>query len=93
MKPKPFSADFKIKVVLEALSERMTMTELAQKYELHPNRIGAWKREFLAHAAEVFKQAGKQDQQKGKEDQTEKLYRKIGQLQIENDFLKKNLLR
>jgi len=41
MKPNTFSADFKTQVALEAVSERMTMTELAQKYELHPSRIGA----------------------------------------------------
>jgi len=91
MKPNTFSADFKIQVVLEAVSEHVTMTDLAQKYELHPNRIGAWKQEFLVHTAEVFKPAGKQDQQKGNEAQIEQLYRKIGQLQIETDFLKKML--
>ena len=84
-----FSADFKTKVVLESLSERLTATELAQKYELHPNQIAQWKREFLDHASEVFK-SGKQDQQQSQEDVSQ-LYRKIGQLQVENDFLKKGL--
>lgn len=84
-----FSADFKTKVVLEALSERLTATELAQKYELHPNQIAQWKREFLDHAAEVFK-TGKKDQRQSQEDVSQ-LYRKIGQLQVENDFLKKGL--
>ena len=81
--------DFKTKVVLEALSERLTATELAQKYELHPNQIAQWKREFLDHAAEVFK-TGKKDQQQSQEEVAQ-LYRKIGQLQVENDFLKKGL--
>ncbi|MBM3163314.1 MAG: transposase [Chlorobi bacterium] len=88
-----FSAEVKTKVVLEALSERMTATELAQKYEIHPNQIALWKREFLDHAADVFK-SGKQEQQEQQQSQEDiaRLYRKIGQLQVENDFLKKNLL-
>ena len=86
-----FSAEFKTKVVLEALSERSTSAELAQKYELHPNQIAQWKREFLDHASDVFKHYGKTEQQQSDEDAAQ-LYRKIGQLQVENDFLKKSLL-
>ncbi|PWW82167.1 hypothetical protein CR164_07490 [Prosthecochloris marina] len=86
-----FSAEFKTKVVLEALSERLTASELAQKYEIHPNQIAQWKREFLDRAAEVFERSGKPEQQQSEEDATQ-LYQKIGQLQIENDFLKKKLL-
>jgi len=41
-------------VVLEALNERLTLSELAQKYELHPNQITLWKREFLDRAPDVF---------------------------------------
>ncbi|ASQ90922.1 hypothetical protein CHL67_08310 [Prosthecochloris sp. GSB1] len=84
-----FSPEFKTKVVLEALSERMTATQLAQKYELHPNQITQWKREFLDHAAEVFT-SGKHEQDRSQEEMAQ-LYRKIGQLQVENDFLKKGL--
>ena len=84
-----FSAEFKTKVVLEALSERLTATQLAQKYELHPNQIAQWKRDFLDHATDVFK-SGKQEQQQSQEEVAQ-LYRKIGQLQVENDFLKKGL--
>lgn len=84
-----FSADFKTKVVLEALGERLTATELAQKYDLHPNQIAQWKREFLDRATEVFK-SGKKDQQQSQEDVSQ-LYKKIGQLQVENDFLKEGL--
>ncbi|MDT9547428.1 MAG: transposase [Chlorobium phaeovibrioides] len=54
-----FSAEFKTKVVLEALRERFTLTELAQKHEIHPNQITLWKREFLKKAPEVFSRADK----------------------------------
>lgn len=86
-----FSADFKSKVVIEALKERSTIEELAKKYEVHPTQINTWKREFLGKASSLF--SDKNDQQnKRNEVDTEKLYAQIGQLKVENDFLKKNLL-
>lgn len=50
-----FTASFKTKVVLEALKERQTVQELAEKHKLHPNQISAWKKEFLANAEQAFK--------------------------------------
>ena len=85
-----FSADFKAKVVLEALKERSTIEELARKYELHPTQINTWKKEAVTNLAAVFG-AGKEEGAADLEKQTEKLYAKIGQLEVENDFLKKNL--
>ena len=85
-----FSADFKAKVVLEALKERITIEELARKHELHPTQINTWKREAIANMASVFGH----DKAEGQADaaqQTEKLYAQIGQLKVENDFLKKKL--
>ena len=46
MKRRKFTSKFKTKVVLESLKERQTVAELAQKYEIHPTQISAWKREF-----------------------------------------------
>ena len=85
-----FSADFKAKVVLEALRERSTIEELARKYELHPTQINTWKKEAVARMSTVFGTA-KGDEAADHEKQTEKLYAQIGQLKVENDFLKKNL--
>jgi len=85
---KKHSAGFKTKVVLEALQERETIQELAKKYEIHPNQISTWKSRFLAGANIVFEQGiGKADDEKERSE----LYKKIGQLQVENDFLKKVL--
>ncbi len=47
-------AEFKSKVVLEALKERSTIEELAKKHEVHPTQINTWKREFLSEATSVF---------------------------------------
>jgi transposase-like protein len=85
-----FSAEFKAKVVLEALKDRITIEELARKHELHPTQINTWKREAIANMAFVFS-GDKSEGHVDIERQTEKLYAQIGQLKVENDFLKKKL--
>lgn len=87
-----FSAEFKAKVVLEALKERNTVEELAKKYELHPNQIHSWKKEFLNNAASVFSNEEKRKEDKKlTEEEREKLYAQIGQQKVEIDWLKKKL--
>ncbi|MFN3188817.1 MAG: transposase [Candidatus Paceibacteria bacterium] len=86
-----FSSAFKTKVVLEALKERSTLSELSQKYEIHPNQIASWKREFLEKAEHVFEQSRGSTKEKDLEKQRDNLYRQIGQLKVENDWLKKKL--
>lgn len=85
-----FTADFKAKVVIEALKERSTAEELSKKYEIHPTQINAWKREFLSKASAVFSDKS-ETEDKQQEADKEKLYAQIGQLKVENDFLKKKL--
>lgn len=86
-----FSAEFKAKVVIEALKERSTIEELARKYELHPTQINAWKKEAMGNMSAVFKGA-KPEEAEADEKVTEKLYAQIGQLKVENDWLKKKVL-
>jgi transposase len=83
-----FTATFKTEVVLEALKERKTMSELAQQFDLHPNQIATWKREFLQGAVSVFESAVDAEREALKQKQDE-LFQQIGKLQVENDFLKK----
>jgi transposase-like protein len=83
-----FTGAFKAKVAIEALKERESLAELSKHYEVHPNIISKWKRDFLENSANVFDHQSKEQE---KEIDVEKLYAKIGQLEIENDFLKKNL--
>ena len=84
-----FSAEFKTKVVLETLKERLTVSELSQKYQIHPHQINTWKKEFKQKASLVFssKSAGTPDNAKEKDT----LYKIIGQQKLEIDFLKKAL--
>ncbi len=54
MTRRKFTSSFKTKVVLEAIKERSSLAELAQKYELQPTQISAWKKDFLESASDVF---------------------------------------
>jgi transposase-like protein len=88
MQRKKYSAAFKAKVALELVKEHKTLNEVATKYGVHPNMITKWKKQLLDHLPELFSKNG----QKGEQD-TEKLieslYQKIGQLEVEVDWLKK----
>ncbi len=87
-KRKKYTSGFKTKVVLEALQERETIQEMARKYDLHPTQISNWKSQFLSEASGVFeKGVTKSDEEKEKTE----LFKKVGQLQMEVDFLKKVL--
>ena len=83
-----FSVVFKTKVAIEALKERETLAELSKRFEVHPNIISKWKQEFLEHSTEIFEKRTKKTEL---EIDVGQLFSKIGQLEMENDFLKKNL--
>jgi len=92
MTRKKFTSRFKTKVVLEALKERMTNQELAQKFDIHPQQISTWKRDFLTGAEDVFSKGKKKSSKSDQELREEKLLQMIGQQKVEIDFLK-NALR
>ena len=54
---KKYSAEFKLKVVLEVLKGEKTAGELAGKFEVHPLVLGGWKRHFKATAAQIFEKS------------------------------------
>lgn len=82
------SGAFKAKVALEALQEKKTVAELAAEYELHANQISAWKKQMLENSSKIFEQpvTEKEDPE---EKLKEELYKQIGQLRVENEWLKK----
>jgi transposase len=85
-----YSAEFKAKVAIDALKEQKTLSELAQFYQIHPNQITTWKKEFLEHASQIFEKGNRRP----KDDvEVSKLFDAIGQLKIENDWLKKSYCR
>lgn len=87
---KRFSKEFKAKVALEALKGEKTIAELASEYKVHTTQVTAWRKQLKESAAEVF---GNSHSKELKEQQelAERLYKNIGQLQVENDWMKKNL--
>jgi transposase len=82
-----FSSAFKARVAIAALKERESLAELSKRYEVHQRVISKWIMVFLEKSAAVFDT--KSDEEPGVD--PEKLYAKIGQLEVENDFLKKSL--
>ncbi len=90
MKRRKFTSKFKTKVVLESLKERQSLSELGQKYELAPTQISKWKKEFLANAESIFDNGTKSPKSEAEEEK-DRFLKTIGQLKVENDFLKKAL--
>jgi putative transposase len=85
---KQYEASFKAKVALEALKGEKTMAQLASEYDVHPNQIGRWKTELLEKLPELFSDRRKRVD-KDREETEAELYRQIGQLKVELDWLKK----
>jgi len=91
MTRKKYTSKFKAKVVLESLKERSSVAEMAQKFDLAPQQIHLWKRGFLSGAESVFESKTKSIKSQAEEEK-DRLLKSIGQLKVENDFLK-NALR
>ncbi len=91
MSRRKFTSKFKTKVALEALKEQKTLSELARQFDLHPQQIRKWKREFLEGAESIFE--NKQKSMKTEAEQkNDALLRIIGEQKVALDFLK-NALR
>lgn len=85
-----FSPGFKAKVALEAVKNQLTLAELAKKFDVNPMMISRWKAEFLSNMGSVFEKSGKAEEP---DVDTQELYAQIGQLKVENEFLKKSFKR
>ncbi len=87
-----FTAEFKAKVALEAIKNQKTLAELSQHFEINAVMISKWKADFLENMAVVFQKESSISDTSDSVD-VEKLYAQIGQLKVENDFLKKSAKR
>jgi len=84
IKRRKFTAKFKTKVTIAAIQEKHSLSELAQKYELHPQQIRNWKTEFLDGTERFFKKKSKNPKSE-EEAKKDKLLQTIGALTVEND--------
>lgn len=84
------TAEFKSKAVLEMLRGELTVSELAGKYEIHPTQLHKWKKHLLGSMAEIFGQK-REKVEKDDEELKAELYRQIGKLKVEVDWLKKKV--
>jgi len=90
-KRRNFKPEEKAKIVLEVLKEEKSLTEIAAKYEVHPNQLSRWKAEFIQNAGRAFsKEADEVEKVKQSyEKEKDELLKQIGQLSYEVSWLKK----
>lgn len=90
-KKRVISDGFKAKVALEAIRGEMTVAEMVSKYEVHANQVSLWKKELLAGASSVFSKTKKDPELEEYRKREGQLYKKIGQQDVEIDWLKKSV--
>ena len=86
---KVYQSEFKAKVALEAVKGRKTMNEIAKEYQIHPNQISKWKKQFLESLPGIFDNSRAGRSGGADEELTDQLYQQIGRLKVELDWLKK----
>ena len=85
---KKYSKELKARIALDAIKGQKTIAEFASEYGVHANQISLWKKQLLDAAPAAFSNGKDKDAEK-KEVERDHLYKKVGQLQIEVDWLKK----
>lgn len=85
---KVYSPSEKATIALEALKGNLTLNELTKRYGVHFSQINRWKKQLKDSVIDIFSH-GQQKRDEEKEILIQELYRKIGQLEVERDWLKK----
>jgi len=85
-----YDAAFKAKIALEAVKGEKTMAQIASEFGVHPNQIRQWRQHLLEMLPGLFSDRRKRVE-KDREELEAELYRQIGQLKVEVEWLKKKL--
>ena len=89
-----FSVKFKRDVAIEALKERKTLNELASEFQVHSSQISRWRKMLVEGGLDTFKHGNsKEAKSKKQEKKDAAFYQEIGELKMENSWLKKKLNR
>ena len=88
---KNYDPVFRARVALEAVKGEKTLASLSSEYKVHANMIVKWKKELLTNLPNIFQ---KPDSSVADElsEKNDELYKEIGKLKMEVDYLKKKLL-
>ena len=78
----------KAKVAVEAIKAHKTTAQIAQMFDVHPTQVGGWKKQALTGLPEIFSN-GREHLRQQSDAEKDELYKQIGQLKVELDFLKK----
>ncbi len=88
-KKKKWSSEAKFKITLEAIKGEVTLNELCKKYEVAPSQVHSWKRQLIEQGSELFNKSNKEAKARAAQEADQQvLYKKIGELTVERDFLK-----
>ena len=84
-----YSAEFKMKIALEAAKEVEGVNDIAGKHGIHPKQVTEWKKRLMSNADLIFEKRAKEEELANKKE--EELLKKVGQLSMEIEWLKKKL--
>lgn len=85
------SPEFKTQVVVELLKQNETMAQICSKFSIHPTQAGRWREIALNNLKNSFNGKSMDQQLAAKDQLVDELYKQIGQLKVELDWLKKKL--
>jgi transposase len=86
---KHYDSKFKSKVSLEAIKGELSISEIASKYEVHPNMVSLWKKKVLENLSLLFQTKSEKKSFNTDKFPEDELLKQIGQLKVENDFMRK----
>jgi transposase-like protein len=81
-----YTADFKVRVVLELLSGKKNISQASREYGVKDSVLSRWRQEFLERAPQIFEQPGQEDEQAKRIAELERL---VGRMAVQLDIAKK----